>query len=63
LIKNDQKKTVLSFVFGPGLNVDLIDLDGPKLIGKPNGIFTFGLKITIEPAPTWTGDVPGHSPP
>jgi|GEM_PF-4891106 hypothetical protein len=63
LIKNDQKKTVLSFVFGPGLTVNLIDLDGPKLIGKPNGQFTFGLKVTIEPTPTWTSAVPGHSPP
>ncbi|MGA3234906.1 MAG: peptidoglycan-binding domain-containing protein [Bryobacteraceae bacterium] len=63
LIKNADKKTVLSFVFGPALTLDLIDLDGPKLIGKPNGQFTSGLKVTIEPGPVWKGAPPGHTAP
>jgi len=63
LKKNAEKKTVLSFVLGPGVMLDLIDLDGPKLIGKPSGLFTFGLKATIQPAPVWKGDPPGYSAP
>src|SRR5580658_7847391 len=63
LKKNADKKTVLSFVLGQGVMLDLVDLNGPKLIGKPSGQFTFGLKVIIEPGPAWKGDPPGHSAP
>jgi hypothetical protein len=63
LKQNADKKNVLSFVFGQALMLDLIDLNGPKLIGKPSGQFTFGLKVIIEPGPVWKGPPPGHTAP
>jgi hypothetical protein len=63
LFKNSEGKTVLSFVLGQGVQCDLVDLDGPKLIGKPNLIFNTGFKITIEPRSGWQGPPPGASAP
>jgi Putative peptidoglycan binding domain len=62
LIKNDDGKTVLSLVFGPAITVDFIDLDGPRLIGRPNGQFTIGIKGAIETGSGWKGAPPGHTP-